>query len=63
MNLVPTGNHLVQMLRDPFTTAFGKDLFYSNTRTRVRREKHPQLREAEFNRLDARIRRMRRNNW
>lgn len=56
MNLVLAENHLLQTLRDPFATVSGKDLFYSNTRTR--RAKHHQLCEPEFNRLDAKIQRI-----
>lgn len=56
MNLVLAENHLLQTLRDPFMTVSGKDLFYSNTR--MRRAKHHQLCEPEFNRLDAKIQRI-----
>lgn len=57
INSMPTENHLPQMLRDPFMTVPGKDLFYSNTRTRMRRAKHQQLSKPGFNRSDAKIQR------
>lgn len=55
VNSMLTGNHLVQMLRDPSLTSPGKDLFYPRKRTRMRRAKHHQLNEPEINRLDAKI--------